>query len=273
MPDFMPARRRSRGKDLPMRFRTVAVDCALLLMLVVAGCGGSEPGTLVPANTSPGGIWQGTDSGTGLQVSGLIDEKGDFHFIRSDLAQFVGTASSTNDSVTASFEGYAQFGQSFDDGSTHGTGTLSGVLAPRSTLKVSYTFTTDLGTASSGTLDLSYNSLYDVDSSLAAIAGNYTDPSTGDTVSVTATGAVSSQDPTTSCVLNGQVTLIDTHYNAYQVTYSYASCTGASAVLNGVQFNGLATLNNGQSPIQLVVAVTATSGTTKLALVLTLDHQ
>jgi hypothetical protein len=256
-----------------MRFRTVALPCAFLLIAVVAGCGGSEPGTLVPAATSPGGIWQGTDSGTGLQVSGIIDEQGDFHFIRSDLAQFAGKASSTNDSVTASFEGYAQRGQTFEDGSTHGSGTLTGVLAPRSTLKVNYTFTTDLGAATNGTLDLSYNSLYDVDSSLAAIAGNYTDPASGDTVTVTATGVVSSQDPITSCVLNGQISLIDMRYNAYDVTYSYASCTGQSAALNGVQFNGLATLNNGQNPIQLVVAVTATSGTTKLALVLTLNHQ
>jgi hypothetical protein len=257
-----------------MRLKSPAVVCSLLFMLGAAGCGGGGygGGSLV-TTASPGGIWAGTDSATGLQVRGIVDESGQFHFIRSDLAQFVGTASTMGNSVTANFEGFTQVGTSFDDHSTHGTGSLTGTVAERSSLALSYQFTTDAGTASNGTLNLSYNSLYDVDSSLAAISGNYTDASSGNTVSVSGSGAITSQDPVTLCVVNGQVSIIDAMYNAYAVTYEYSNCTGTSAALNGVQFSGLATLNNGGNPVQAIIAVTGQAASTELALVLTLDHQ
>ncbi len=256
-----------------MHSRFVASACVALVMAVAAGCGGTEQGTLVPAETSVGGIWQGTDSGTGLSVTSIVDEKGDFHIIRSDLTQFVGVLASSNDSVSGSFDGFAQLGTTFPDTSTHGKGSLTGVLAQRSALTLNYTFTTDLGAGSSGTLNLSFNALYNVHSSLATISGNYTDPSSGATVSISGSGAITSQDATTGCVLNGQVSLVDTNYNAYKVAYSYASCTGNAAVLNGVQFTGLATFNNGSVPQQFVVAVTGSSGTNTLALVVTLNRQ
>jgi hypothetical protein len=256
-----------------MRSRFVAIACAALVLALAAGCGGTEEGTLVPAATSVGGIWQGSDSGTGLQVTGIADEKGNFHFIRTDYSQFVGVLTSTNDSVSGTFDGFAQLGMTFTDTSTHGKGSLTGVLAPRSTLTLNYTFTTDLGNASSGTLTLTFNTLYNVSSSLATVSGNYTNPSGGATVSISGSGAITSQDATTGCVVNGQVSLIDTHYNAYNVVYTYASCTGEAAVLNGVQFSGQATFNNGVVPMQFIVAVTGASGTNTLALVLTLNRQ
>jgi hypothetical protein len=40
-----------------------------------------------------------------------------------------------------------------------------------------------------------------------------------------------------------------------------------------VQFSGLATYNNGSVPTQFIVAVTGTSGTNTLALVLSLNRQ
>ena len=257
-----------------MRAQSLTFVCSLLFMLAVAGCGGGGYGggsLVTPA--SPGGIWSGKDSDTGLVVEGIVDESGHFTFIRTDLAQFVGTITTSGNSVTANFEGFAQVGKDFDDGSTHGTGTLSGTLAERMSLALTYQFNTDGGTASSGTLDLSYNSLYDVDSSLSAVSGNYTDPTTNDTVSVSGSGAITSQDPTTLCVVNGQVSIINAMYNAYAVTYEYANCTGTAAILNGVQFTGLATLNNGGNPVQVIIAVTGTVGTTKLALALTLNRQ
>lgn len=254
-----------------MSAKSVSFVCSLLLMLSLPGCGGGDGGTLV-TTASPGGIWAGTDSATGLQVKGIVDEAGHFHFIRSDLAQFVGTATTNGNSLSANFEGFSQFGTSFDDGSTHGTGTLTGTVTARSALAVTYQFTTDDGSASNGTLNLSYNTLYDLDSSLAAVSGNYTDSRSQATVSVSGSGAITSQDPATLCVVNGQISVINSMYNAYSVTYGFANCTGASAVLNGVQFTGLATLNN-SNPAQLIVAVTGQAGTTELALVLTLTHQ
>ncbi len=255
-----------------MYAKSAVFVCSLLFMFAAAGCGGGDGGSLV-TTASPGGIWSGTDSATGLVVKGLVDESGNFHFIRTDLSQFVGKANTSGSSLSANFEGFTQVGKAFDDGSTHGTGTLSGTVVARTSLALTYQFTTDGGTASSGTLNLSYSSLYDVDSSLAAISGNYTDQSSHDTVSISGSGAITSQDPTTLCVVNGQVSVINAMYNAYDVTYGYANCTGSAAVLNGVQFGGLATLNNGSTPAQVIVAVTGTVGTTKLSLVLTLNKQ
>lgn len=255
-----------------MPAKSVLFFCSLWFMLALSGCGGGDEGGALVTTVSPGGIWAGTDSATGLQVKGIVDESGRFHFIRSDLAQFVGTASTMGNSLSANFEGFSQVGTTFDDGSTHGTGTLTGAVSERSSLALTYQFTTDAGAASSGSLNLSYSTLYDLDSSLAAISGNYTDASSNDTVSVSGSGAVTSQDPVTLCVVNGQISVINSMYNAYSVTYAFSNCTGTSAVLNGVQFTGLATLNN-SSPSQLIIAVTGQVGTTDLALVLTLNHQ
>jgi hypothetical protein len=245
---------------------------SLLCMLAVAGCGGGDGGGSLVTTASPGGIWAGTDSATGLTVKGLVDESGNFHFIRSDLSQFAGKANTSGNTLSANFEGFTQVGTAFEDNSTHGTGTLSGTVTARVSLALTYQFTTDGGTASGGTLNLSYSSLYDVDSSLSAVSGNYTDPSSGDTVSVSGSGAITSQDATTLCVVNGQLSIINAMYNAYDVTYQYANCIGTAAVLNGVPFSGLATLNT-SSPAQLIIAVTGMVGSTKLALVLSLDHQ
>jgi hypothetical protein len=45
-------------------------------------------------------------------------------------------------------------GAAFEDGSTHGTGTLTGTIAQRSSLALSYQFSTDAAAASSGTINL-----------------------------------------------------------------------------------------------------------------------
>jgi hypothetical protein len=256
-----------------MRSKSLAFVCSLVLVLLAAGCGGGDgSGTLVPT-ASPGGIWEGSDSSSGLQVTGIVDEAGQFHFIRSDLVQFVGMATTSANAVTASFDGFTQVGDVFGDGSTHGTGTLSGTIAQRSTLALSYHFTTDAGTASSGTLNLSFNSLYNVASSLSTLAGSYTDATSSATVTVSSSGAIASQDATTMCAVTGQLSIINSMYNAYDVTYTYSNCTGTYAVLNGVQFSGLATLNNGTSPVNLVIAVTGEVGSTQYALVIALALQ
>jgi hypothetical protein len=132
---------------------------------------------------------------------------------------------------------------------------------------------TDMGTPSNGTLAVTFNPLYDQASSLAAIAGNYVEAGSGTAVSIDANGAIFSQDATTGCVVNGTVTIIDASYDAYAVQATYASCTGADAVLNGITFSGLATLDTSVSPMQLIAGVTGSGGGTTYAIVDTLNHQ
>ncbi|HYL01208.1 MAG TPA: hypothetical protein VEU78_08430 [Steroidobacteraceae bacterium] len=246
---------------------------AVPVLLGSCGGGGGYGGGPNPQNASPGGIWSGTDSDSPLQVTGIIDESGNLRFIRADGVQYVGTATTSGNSISAHFDAYTPFGSAFADGSTHETGSLSGTIDARVSITASTQSMTDKGTPSNGTLALTFNPLYDQASSLAAIAGNYVEAGSGTAVSIGANGAIFSQDATTGCVVNGTVAIINASYDAYAVQATYASCTGADAVLNGITFSGLATLNTSVSPMQLIAGVTGSGGGTTYAIVDTLNHQ
>jgi hypothetical protein len=99
------------------------------------------------------------------------------------------------------------------------------------------------------------------------ISGNYTNqsvgPSTGAIVSVSGTGELTAQDATSSCVLNGQISLLNSTFDAYSVTYTYSNCGTGYTQLNNVAFAGLGVLNSSNSPAQLIIGVTGiSSGTT-----------
>src|SRR5205807_2794157 len=170
-----------------------AAVAALVTLLASCGGGGgysSSNNPPPPMNASPGGIWLGMESVSGLQVIGLVDEAGDFHFVRSDNVQYVGTASVSVNSVTANFDGYTQVGTTFPDGSTHGTGSVSGTVQARSSLTLMSQFRTDAGTASNGTLNLTFDVLYNRASSLTTISGNFTNPQNGVVVTVNSNGSM-----------------------------------------------------------------------------------
>ena len=234
--------------------------------------GGSAPPPAPPSNASPGGIWRGVDSLTGNEITGLVDEAGDFHFLESDGTQFAGTASTTPTNFTASFEAFAAFGSQFQDGSNHGTGSLSGTIKERATIDATANLTTDNGATSSATLNLTFDTLYNRASSLATIAGNCTDSVSGTVVSVNADGTVFSQDASSGCTLNGVVSVMNASYNAYKVKFSYSSCLGSAAVLNGINFTGIGALDNTVSPERAIIGVTADAGAPRYAFVFYLNR-
>ncbi len=249
---------------------------AISLALLLAACGGGGSGSSTPVpvvhNASPGGIWTGTDSTSGLAIEGLITESGEAHFLRADGAQYVlGTVTITGNSFQATFQGYTAYGSTFPDGSTHGTGTMTGTIAARQTISASDTFTTDAGSVTSGTVDLAFNSLYDSGSSLSTLSGNYSEEGTGTILSIN-NGSIVYQDATTGCVLNGTVSIIDPTYDAYQLDFTLASCQGAYVALDGVAFSGLATLDNTVTPNRLIVGVTGAAGSASYALVVYFDR-
>jgi len=243
----------------------------ICVSILTSGCGGGGGSNPAAQNASPGGIWRGTDSVTGYPMVGLVTETGEAHFIRNDGVQFVGTVATSGNSISANYEGFTQFGYVFPDGSTHGTGNLSGTVSARSSISASGTFTTDKGESNNATLSLTFDSLYKRASSLATIAGNFLHPASN-VISINSNGAIFMQDPNTQCVVNGTVSIINASYNAYRVQYSYANCTGSAATLNGVQFSGLGTLDNTVSPERAIVGVTGQSGSTKLAIVWSLPR-
>jgi hypothetical protein len=256
--------------------RTVGLLTLLGLFGACGGGGGGGGAPVVaqmppPTNASPGGIWNGTDSASSLAVVGIITEAGQLYLIRSDGAQFTGTASVSGTTVSGDLLGFAPFGATFADGSNHGTGTLSGTVTERSTLNLVIVFTTSAGTATTSTLPMSFNATYNNASSLATIAGTFTAVD-GTVVTVSAGGSVTGQNAANGCVINGLISVINPSYNAYGVSYSFASCTGQYAVLNGVTETGLGTLNTVALPVQATIGVSATVGTQMVALVEVLDR-
>jgi len=250
-------------------FRIIGLGIAST-MLVGSNCSSDDNGSGSSGsvtNASATGVWSGSDSVTGLGITALINSAGQATFIRSDGVQFVGPVQVSGSTLAVQVDGYSNFNSTFSDGSTYGIGTLDGTVTTGGTLTATLTFTTTGNTSLAGNWTLNYQALSNNASSTTAISGNYADNVTSATVSITTTGVMNSQSSTTSCVLNGSVSTSDSTHNIYEVAYSYANCTGSYAVLNGVQFTGLATLNAGTSPTQLTMGVTGASASNKYAIV------
>lgn len=209
------------------------------------GSGGSGGGTLTPpaSAASPGGIWTGTDSGTGLQVTALIAESGEMDAIRSDSVQFLGTVAVSGNSITASIEGDTAFGTTFPDGSVHGTGKVAGTLVQRSSIQATIAFTTDNGESTTSTVALTFQSSYMTAPNVATLAGTYTDPTSAAVITIDSGGSIFAQDPVSGCVINGNVHVVDGAHSLYAILIDYASCTGAASPLNGLEFDGFAMFN------------------------------
>lgn len=254
------------------RIRLIGIIGAAGAALLLLACNGTSSDTSTTTTTaSATGIWSGSDSASGLGVTALINSAGQATFIRADGVQFVGSAEVSGNTLAVTVNGYTDFPSTFSDGSTYGIGTVNGTVTTGATISASLDFTTNGGSAISGTWSLTFEALSDNTSSTSAISGNYTDAVTGAVLSITSLGAMSSQNPSNSCVLNGSVATSDPAHDLYEVAYTYEDCTGTYLSLNGVQFTGLASLNTNLSPAQLTMAVTGASASSKYAIVSTLN--
>jgi hypothetical protein len=222
--------------------------------------------------TSATGVWSGSDSVSGLGITALINSAGQATFIRSDGVQFTGAAQVSGNTLAVTVDGYSDFPNAFSDGSTYGIGTLNGSVTTGSTLTATLSFTTNDNTAISGSWSLTFEAQSNSGSSLGSVNVNFTDPTSGTVLAINSNGAMSSQNPTNSCVLNGSISTSDTSHDIYEVSYTYEDCTGTYAVLNGVQFTGLAYLNTNLSPQQLTIAVAGSSSSSKYAIVSSLNQ-
>jgi len=227
----------------------------MTLALCACGGGGAGGSSVAVGNAPPGGIWQGTDPLTNLALYGIVTEAGAFNFLRSDGAQYFGTLTTSGNNLSGTFTGVPPLGKSFTDGSTYGTGTISGTIQARTSITATYTFTTANGRNSSGSGSLAFNSLYLSESSLATIAGNYSDPSGNSVVNINSSGVVFDQQVATGCVINGQISIINSAYDAYQVQYTFSSCLGSYAILNGTTATGLGVFDTTAVPAVAYVGV------------------
>jgi hypothetical protein len=198
----------------------------------------------------------------------IINSAGRAIFVTFDGEIFTGTAQVSGSDLTIAVEGYADWGSTFSDGSSHGTGELVGTVTTGGTLSASLTFTTDSGTSLSADWTLPYYT-FDETSSLAAIsvaAGFAVVGGPATAIIIDPNGVMSSQTASDGCVLSGSVSTGDAAHNVYEVSYSYTGCSGASQGLNGVQFTGLAFNSTNDvpgnlAPLKLIMAVTGASAT------------
>lgn len=241
----------------------IGLIAAALPALLAATCNdplsNSSSSGNTTGNQSAAGVWSGSDSDSGLGVTALVNPAGVATFIRSDGVQFAGTVAVSGSTLAATVNGYTNFGATFSDGSTSGLGTLNGTVTTQSALTAVLSFSTSGSTQIPGSWSLSYESLSNNSSSTATVSGNYTDSVAAAVLSINSNGEMTQQNATNGCVLNGSISTGQSSLNIYEVSYTLGSCTGTAAVLNGVQFTGLATLNNSVSPAQLTIAVQGTS--------------
>jgi hypothetical protein len=246
----------------------------LLLMVAISACGGGNgsagPSQPPAANVSPGGIWSGLDS-SGSDIIALITEAGRFHFINEDLSQGSGVLSVTNGNrISGTFQLVTQLGSTFIDGTTSANCTFTGSVVERQTITATVNCTTTAGLQTQVTATLAYEALYDRDSSLALVSGNY--QAVQEVLNVAGDGTMFSQNAGTGCVVNGQISIINAAYNAYDVSFTYSNCLGQEAILNGSTFTGLALLDNTEAPENLGMAVTGDVAGVDVSLILILDR-
>lgn len=242
----------------------------LAAALTLAACGGSDndpDSVFLPGSSNVGGIWTGTvtDEGGGSEeIYGIVTEDGNFRFISDAGVQYVGEITGDGTPFAGTFGGVAELGTEYCAGVTTSEGQiLSGSVNKGSSLRGE---TLSLINCPGevpfrSNFDLSYNSLYDRDSSFGTVAGNYVDTATGDSITIYNTGAVYSPGDVTGCLAGGSIEPVDTRFNVYTLTLQY-TCAGSPR--DGLEFTGLATLDGSS----LIAGVS----TTTESLVLVLDR-
>jgi hypothetical protein len=244
---------------------------SLTAFCVACGGGGGSDNFVPPVvDQAIGGAWVGNDS-TGLEIFALSTESGRVHWIiPSTGEQGFGTGSVNGTAVTINYTYVAPLGFVLADGSSSATCTATGTIQERQSLAVTTNCTTDLGGTFSNSASLNYDSLYDRDSSLSVIAGNY--DGGGLVLNIAANGVIFAQDPASGCIIGGRVSIIDSQFNAYDVSMTFFNCVENFAILNGATFTGLGILDNTMMPEQVTVGMTGAVANVTVSIVFTLPR-
>jgi hypothetical protein len=214
-------------------------------------------------NQSIGGIWSAQvteDDNSTATVWMLSTAAGQFFAYGVDELFYTGSLTVSGSTVSGTEQG-AIFSAggcvTMNVCAVKWTETVSGTVAQGATLNLSGT----TGTPDS-TLNYTYNwtfsSLYNYSSSLAQIAGSWTgwnatpNETSPDVLTLTSGGAISLQNQAATCMVSGQVSLIDPQHNAYSLTVSW---TGSGCELPGATGQGIAYLDYTQSPTVLQMMI------------------
>lgn len=122
---------------------------------------------------------------------------------------------------------------------------LDGTVSERASINVTVHCTDDAGTESSDTIALLYDSAYALNSSLAAIAGNYTldFDAQNNSLNINGDGTVFGLFHNgAQCTVNGRVEIIDGDFDLYRFELTFSSCQILTKY-EGQTMTGLAALN------------------------------
>ncbi len=226
------------NKRIPFLMMTVIFSFVLLL-----ACGGGDDGGDVPPATpavSMEGIWTGTFysnvTASYYQIIGITSESNESHFISDWGAQYiVSNPNISGNSFSATAKGYAPIGETFPDGSSSGSISVSGTCIEMQSITGTYS-----GLGDNGTISLSYSTLYERASSLSKVSGAWAGLVNGyiQSISIDSSGNIIGAD-TSGCVYAGNVSIINATYNVYGVNINVSSCGS----YNGT-YAGLATLGD-----------------------------
>ncbi len=217
--------------------RKTIIAILLSINLVACGGGGSSSSNPPPppSTQSVSGMWRGTATssafGTTTDLLGIVSESREAFFISSQGAQYHGSLSVSGAHVSGTVTSYAPVGFVFPDGSVVTTTSVSGTVTTKSSLSATYT-----GGGDSGSIALTYDPLYERDSSLSLIAGDWFDGAIS--ISIDSLGRFSGFD-TSGCTYSGQVSIINSSFDAYKVNVTASSCGGADG-----SYDGLAALSD-----------------------------
>ncbi len=209
----------------------------LAFVSFISSCGGGGGSNDTTDSGQPttteriAGIWQGTGNDVG--DVGIVTENGDLFFISipGNTLTVGRITSASGDNALGTLSSYAAFGFAFPDGSTVATGTFNATVKTRSTLT---------GTTSSkfgaDTFSFAYDTDYDLPSSLSLTAGTWSGIDFfGDLVTLTinSSGVITGSD-SASCIYSGQVSIINTSFNAYNFVLTLSNCGSFNGSFSGV---------------------------------------
>lgn len=226
-----------------MYVRLGPILTTIVIAFAVSACGSDGDGSgggAGPAQ-SAGGIWHGTITGGGNtnDVSCVVAETGDLACALTEpttgtsVGSVTGSIQVTNgDQLSGSGTSFTAPGFVFPDGSTRANFNITGgIVSERNSIDL----TIDTAGVSS-TLSGIYDSFYDRDSSLEKVAGVYTDfyiLGSPASLSIDTNGSIFSQN-TAGCVGIGQVNIIDSRFNAYDVELTISNCSSADGNYSGL---------------------------------------
>jgi len=219
-----------------------------LFSISLAACGGSPADEslapeIIDPRPSPGGYWY-TDH-QGSQVNFYIAETGTVRAVIGTAPAAIpivgaGTVSTT---ATGLVSGSLQASDNQPLGTELGC-TLSGRLEERTTLELDVTCSDDAGIVYDESLVMTPQPGYDVNSSLADIAGNYTLPvfAAPNSLNIAADGTIFGVWDTVAqqCTINGLVSIIDPDYNFLGVEWRFSDCSGSFLYFEEAELTGLA---------------------------------